>query len=70
MPNCVNSPILQYADDVKMLQVIGGAADFQQLRADINSFVNWFIKWQLMCLSVTYYISDYFTLTGNTILMG
>ena len=47
MPNCVNSPILQFADDVKMFRAIGGAADFQQLQVDINSFVNWSIKWQL-----------------------
>ena len=48
MPNCVNSPILQFANDVKMFQAIGGAAaDFQQLQADINSFVDWSIKWQL-----------------------
>ena len=46
MPNCVNSPILQFADDVKMFQAIGGAADFQQLQADIT-FVDWSIKWQL-----------------------
>ena len=26
---------------------LGGAADFQQLQADFNSFVNWSIKWQL-----------------------
>ena len=44
MPNCVNSPILQFADDVKMFQAIGGPADFQQLQADINSFVDWSIK--------------------------
>ena len=47
MPNCVSSPILQFADDVKMFRAIGGAADFQQLQADINSFVDWSIKWQL-----------------------
>ena len=47
MPNCVNSPILQFADDVKMFRAISGAADFQQLQADINSFVDWSIKWQL-----------------------
>ena len=47
MPNCVNSPILQFADDVKMFWAIGGATEFQQLQADINSFVNWSIKWQL-----------------------
>ena len=47
MPNCVNSPILQFADDVKMFRAIGGAADFQQSQADINSFIDWSIKWQL-----------------------
>ena len=47
MPNCVNSPILIFADDVKMFWAIGGAADFQQLQVDINSFVDWSIKWQL-----------------------
>ena len=31
--------------DVKMFRAIGGAADFQQLQADINSFVDWSIKW-------------------------
>ena len=45
MPNCVNNPILQFADDVKMFRAIGGAADFQQLQADINSLVDWSIKW-------------------------
>ena len=35
MPNCVNSPILQFADDVKMFRAIGGAADFQQLLTSI-----------------------------------
>ena len=40
MPNCVNSPILQFADDVEMFCAIGGAADFQQLQADMNSFVD------------------------------
>ena len=69
MPNCVDSPILQFADDVKMFRAIGGAADFQQLPADINSFVDWSIKWQLMS-KCTYYISDHFTLTDSTILMG
>ena len=39
--------ILQFADDVKMFRAIGGAADFQQSQADINSFVDWSIKWQL-----------------------
>ena len=47
MPNCVNSPILQFANDVKIFRAIGGAADFQQLQADINSFVDWSVKWQL-----------------------
>ena len=47
MPNCVNSPILQFTDDIKMLRAIDGVADFQQLQADINSFVDWSIKWQL-----------------------
>ena len=47
MPNCVDSPILQFADDIKMFQAIGGAANFQQLQADINNFVDWSIKWQL-----------------------
>ena len=31
--------------DVKMFWAIDGAADFQQLQADINSFVDWSIKW-------------------------
>ena len=30
-----------------MFWAIGAAADFQQLQADINSFVEWSIKWQL-----------------------
>ena len=46
MPNCVNSPILQFTDDVKIFRVIGRVADFQQLQADINNFVEWSIKWQ------------------------
>ena len=44
MPNCVDSPILQFADDIKMFQAIDGAANFQQLQADINSYVDWSIK--------------------------
>ena len=40
MPNCVDSPILQFANDVKIFRAIGGAADFQQLQADINSCVD------------------------------
>ena len=40
MPNCVNSPVLQFADGVKMFWGIGGAADFQQLQANINNFVD------------------------------
>ena len=48
MPNCVDSPILQFSDDVKMFWAIGGVVDFQQLlQADINSFVDWSIKCQL-----------------------
>ena len=33
--------------NLPMIRAIGGAADFQQLQADINSFVDWSIKWQL-----------------------
>ena len=47
MPNCVDSPILQFADNIKMFRAIGGATDFHQLQADINSFVDLSIKWQL-----------------------
>ena len=47
MPLIVNSPIFQFADDVKMFRTIRTVDDFCQLQQDINLLFAWSKKWQL-----------------------
>jgi len=47
MPSCVNSALLQFADDVKMFRVIRNQQDFQLLQHDIDNLVEWSRLWQL-----------------------
>ena len=47
MASQVNSAVLQFADDLKMLRAIHDISDFHQLQADIDSLVAWANKWQL-----------------------
>ena len=47
MPIQTDSPVLQFADDLKMFRVIRNVQDFQQLQNDINKLVAWANKWQL-----------------------
>ena len=47
MPSVVSSPILQFADNVKMFRTIKSFNDFVQLQQDINSLAEWASKWQL-----------------------
>ena len=47
MPSVVSSPILQFADNVKMFWTIKSFNDFVQLQQDINSLAEWASKWQL-----------------------
>ena len=41
MPLIVNSPTVQFADDVKMFRTIVTIGDFLQLQQDINLFYEW-----------------------------
>ena len=43
----ISSPILQFADDLKMFHIINDATDYHQLQQDINNLVAWANKWQL-----------------------
>ena len=47
MPIQTDSPVLQFADNLKMFRVIRNVQDFQQLQNDINKLVAWANKWQL-----------------------
>jgi len=47
MPVQVNSPVLQFADDLKMFHVIHNVEDFHQLQGDIYKLVAWANKWRL-----------------------
>ena len=47
MPLIVNSPIVQFADDVKMFRTIVTVNDFLQLQQDMNLLYEWSRKWQL-----------------------
>ena len=47
MPLIVNSPIVQFADDVKMFRTIVTVNDFLQLQQDTNLLYEWSRKWQL-----------------------
>jgi len=47
MPVQVNSPILQFANNLKMFRVIHNVKDFHQLQGDIYKLVVWTNKWQL-----------------------
>ena len=43
----VKSPVLQFADDLKMFRIINDASDYHQLQQDVNNLVAWANKWQL-----------------------
>ena len=43
----IKSPVLQFADDLKMFCIINDAADYHQLQQDVNNLVAWANKWQL-----------------------
>ena len=49
MPSIVNSPVFQFADDVKMFRTIRSVEDFYQLQRDVNNIMllAWSKKWQL-----------------------
>ena len=56
IPLIVNSPIVQFADDVKMFRTIVTVNDFLQLQQDINLFYEWSRKWQLKFNISKYYL--------------
>jgi len=41
MPLIVNSPIIQFADDVKMFRTIKTIEDFHHIQQDINALFEW-----------------------------
>ena len=47
VPLIVNSPMVQFADDVKMFRTIVTVNDFFQLQHDINLLYEWSRNWQL-----------------------
>jgi len=47
MPLIINSPSVQFADNVKMFRTIVTVNDFFQLQHDINLLYDWSRKWQL-----------------------
>jgi len=43
----VKSPVLQFADDLKMFRIIDDAANYHLLQQDVNNLVSWANKWRL-----------------------
>ena len=43
----ISSPVLQFADDLKMFHVISKVEGYHQLQQDIDNLVAWANKWQL-----------------------
>ena len=59
MPLTVNSPIVQFADDVKMFRTIVTVNDFLQLQQNINLLCEWVQKmavkvehWQVLLVTL------------------
>ena len=47
IPDTVKSPILLFADDIKIFRSIKTREDYTQLQLDLNCLSEWSLKWKL-----------------------